>query len=203
MAPLAGASSQTPSVAPSAMVHFPPQHSLAVRQVSPAWRQYDGAGEQSPSRQYFEQQSPGAAQGLPEVLQASFSGTHTSFVQTPPQHSAPAVQASPSGVHWSAEHSPSTHEKEQQSGPLSHASPEPTQSPGPSPRRCRRPCRFRPARASRRCRPCRTCRSFRRSSPCQLPLRFRSCRSRHRLRSTSRRCKLRRRARRQDLPRSG
>jgi hypothetical protein len=89
----------TPSVAPSAMVHLPPQHSKSVRHVSPACTQYEGAGEQSPSTQYFEQQSAGASHGYPEVRHAPFSGAQTSFVQTPPQHSSFAVHAAPSAVH--------------------------------------------------------------------------------------------------------
>ena len=81
------------------MVHLPPQHSKSVRQVSPACTQYEGAGEHIPSTQYFEQQSVGASQGFPDVRQASFSGAHTSFVQTPPQHSSFAAHAAPSAVH--------------------------------------------------------------------------------------------------------
>jgi hypothetical protein len=61
--------------------------------------QYEGAAEQSPSTQYLEQQSIAPLHVLPDVLQPPFKGTHTSFVQVPPQHSSFEVQASPSDVH--------------------------------------------------------------------------------------------------------
>jgi hypothetical protein len=80
-------------------LHLPAQHSASALHVSPLWVQNEGAGEQSPSTQYLEQQSIGPLQALPDVLQAPFKGTQTSFVQVPPQHSSFEVHASLSGVH--------------------------------------------------------------------------------------------------------
>src|SRR5262245_39462153 len=96
--PVASATVHTPSVASAAMVHLPAQHSVSVRQVSPIWMQYEGAGEQSPSTQYFEQQSPAPLQVFPEVRQPPFSGTQVPFGQLPPQHCSFDVHSSPSGV---------------------------------------------------------------------------------------------------------
>jgi hypothetical protein len=96
-------------------------------------RQYDGAGEQTSSTQYFEQQSDAAEQGLPEVLHSGLSGAHEPFVHVPPQHSSFAVQSSPSAMHWSSVHSPPMHEKEQQSGPVSQSAPAGAQTTPPEP----------------------------------------------------------------------
>jgi hypothetical protein len=133
VAPLAGASAQVPSVAPLAMLQRPPQHSTAVRHVSPTCRQKDGAGEQTPSTQYFEQQSVATSHGLPDVRHASLSGAHDPFVHVPPQHSSFAEHSSPSATHWPSEHSPPMHENEQQSGPVSHSAKAGAQTSGPVP----------------------------------------------------------------------
>ena len=82
-----------PSVAPCALVQSPPQHSKSVAQTSPLCVQNEGAPLQVPFRQYFEQQSPWAAQALPAVRQPVFSGAHLLDAQFPPQHWAETVHA--------------------------------------------------------------------------------------------------------------
>jgi hypothetical protein len=107
--PPAGARLQVPRTAPGALPQTPPQHSKSCEQASPIWKQNDGAPSQIPFVHAFEQQSPFAPHGLPEVLQESLSGTHfPSAPQVAPQHWPSTVQSSPSAVHWSAEHFPST-----------------------------------------------------------------------------------------------
>jgi hypothetical protein len=63
--------------------------------------------------QSFEQQSPFAAHGLPDVLQIGLSATHFESVHLPPQHSPSVVQAALSATHCLPEHLPPTHENVQ------------------------------------------------------------------------------------------
>jgi len=63
-------------------------------------------------------------------LQFTLSGVQLSDSQRPLQHSPSTLQESLSEVHWESEQAPSTHEKEQQSGPAPQPSPSETQLPG-------------------------------------------------------------------------
>src|SRR5512143_4144668 len=113
-----------PSVWPIAIKHEPPQHSASPVQASPACVQNDGALLHRPSLQKPEQHSPFVPQVLPEVLHAAFSGAQVPPVQMPEQHSPSLPHDWLSLVHWLPEHLKSTHENEQQSGPVEHWSPD-------------------------------------------------------------------------------
>lgn len=92
VAPVADATSHTPSAAPLALLHCPPQHSASVAQASPVCVQKEGVPLQTPLVQTLEQQSAFAAQVLPAVRQEEFSGAHFEVPpspvaeHTPPQH---------------------------------------------------------------------------------------------------------------------
>jgi hypothetical protein len=84
-------SPQSPTAAPACFVQLPPQQSPFAAQTSPFWVQKEGSA-QRPLLQKFEQQSAGAAQVLPAVLQV-LSGLHTPppvpfGAHVPPQHSS-------------------------------------------------------------------------------------------------------------------
>jgi len=109
-----------PSVAPAAFVHAPPQQSMSFAHASLFWMQNDEVPEQKPLRQAFEQQSPSAPHGLPDVLHDVLSGVHVP-AHLPPQHSPSEVQAALSATHCFPEHLLFTHELEQHSVLLVHA----------------------------------------------------------------------------------
>ena len=99
LAPLDGTRIHVPSVAPAALFHAPPQHSLSLVQASPMTVQNDGALSHRPFKQYFEQQSPFPLHVLPDVLQFGFSGVHVPPLHTPPQHSPSFEHEAPSDLH--------------------------------------------------------------------------------------------------------
>jgi hypothetical protein len=110
-APVVWTSWQTPSVAPCALAHHPPQQSVSREQASPGWMQNDAPSTHLLFAHSPEQQrapappSPGAplaVHGLPAVRQAVLSGTHFWPVQFCPQHSADVVQAWLSAVQLAA-----------------------------------------------------------------------------------------------------
>jgi hypothetical protein len=122
-APGAATVEQTPTVAPAAFVHEPPQQSRSAPQASPFWTQNEGDDAQTPPLQNCEQHSPPAAHGLPAVLHVVLSGVHFPPSHLPPQHSALPPHGALSAMHWDWEHLFATHETVQQSGPAVHASP--------------------------------------------------------------------------------
>ena len=127
MAPGALTVPHVPSAAPPALAHAPPQHSKSPAQTSPACTQKDGL-PQTPPLQVFEQHSPPAAHGLPDVLHDGFRGAHMppptpSGAHRPPQHSASVPHAALSATHWRVAQVPERHEKVQHSVPAAHAAP--------------------------------------------------------------------------------
>jgi hypothetical protein len=101
-APVVCTSWQTPSVAPDALLHQPPQQSVSREHASPGWMQ-----NEEPSKHLLfvhnpEQQrdaappSPGAPlalQGFPAVRHAVLSGAHLPALQFWLQHSPEVAQA--------------------------------------------------------------------------------------------------------------
>ena len=131
--PGATATLHTPSAAPVVLVQRPPQHSVSVAQTSASCLQNDGA-EQIPLAQYCEQQSPFAAQVLPEVLQDLLSGVQVPFAHCPPQHWSFDAHANPSEMHNDALHAPFTQLTLQQSVPTAHVAPDCLHAIAPAPR---------------------------------------------------------------------
>jgi hypothetical protein len=112
-APVVWTSWQTPSVAPWAFAHQPPQQSVSREQASPGWIQKDAPSAHLPFEHRPEQHSVGAApsaavpmpllvQGLPAVRQAAFSGWQCAPLQLPLQHSAEVAQVWLSAVQLAA-----------------------------------------------------------------------------------------------------
>jgi hypothetical protein len=120
-APVAGATAQRPSAAPSALLHAPPQHSASDAHVSPVWLQNEGA-RHDPSLQKCEQHSLWSVQGLPADLHVVLKGVHLPFEHVPPQHSSFCVQSAPSAMHRCAQ-APPTHATEQHSVAVVQAAP--------------------------------------------------------------------------------
>jgi hypothetical protein len=119
-----GGGAHTPTLAPSPISQRPVQQSSARAQMSPAWMQNDAESAQVPSLHRLEQHCSLPSQALPAVLQERLSATHLSSTQEPPQHSLPAVQASPSDTQLPApQWPPPSQSKLQQSVAAPHASP--------------------------------------------------------------------------------
>jgi hypothetical protein len=100
-APVVWTSWHTPSVAPCALAHQPPQQSASREQASPGWIQNDAPSTQLPFEQRPEQQAvvaaPSAAadvpatQGFPAVRQAVLSAWQCPPEQLWLQHSVGVV----------------------------------------------------------------------------------------------------------------
>lgn len=121
------ASPHRPTAAPACFAQLPPQQSVFVAQTSPCWVQNE-ASPHSPLLQKPEQQSAGAAQALPVVLQVVLSGLHTPppvpfGAHVPPQHSSFCPQAWLSETHCFVAHFAAMHDPVQHSGPAVHAAP--------------------------------------------------------------------------------
>jgi hypothetical protein len=117
----------TPSVAPDAMLHRPPQHSVSCAHASPFWVQYDD-GPHVPFELHRPEQHaaapvPPAVHVLPLVKHVVLSGVHLPpLPHSPPQH-WPFDEHEPlSGVHafW---HTLPTQLTEQQSVFAEHDAP--------------------------------------------------------------------------------
>jgi hypothetical protein len=119
--PVASATPQTPSVEPAALVQRPPQQSTSFAHESVFCLQYEGAAEQMLFLQNFEQQSPFAAHGLPDVLHVVLSGVHVVPPHFPPQQAPSVLHVAPSAVHCWPEHFPPTHANVQHSVFAVHA----------------------------------------------------------------------------------
>jgi len=126
--PGANVSPQTPSVAPVAFVHAPPQHSKSVEQTSPVCVQNEPRLLQMPPLQNPPQQSPFWAHGLPAVLHAVLSGAQTPppvpfGTHCPPQQSLDVPHDPLSATHAVAPQTLLTHDPRQHSLPVVHAIP--------------------------------------------------------------------------------
>jgi hypothetical protein len=105
-APVVCTSWHTPSVAPVALLHQPPQQSVSREQASPGWMQKDAPSthlllvhkpeqqreDDPPSAPPSAPGAPPALQGLPAVRQAVLSGAHLPALQFWPQHSPEVAQ---------------------------------------------------------------------------------------------------------------
>jgi len=126
-----GIAPHVPSTEPAAIVHVALQHSLAEEHTSPTCEQNDAANWHVPFEQSEEQHSLFAAQLLPAVRHALFSGVQAPEVHLPPQHSASLVHAPLSETHCVPEHVPFVHEREQHAVEAAHAALPAKQTPNP------------------------------------------------------------------------
>lgn len=132
-------SRQTPSVAPLAFAHEPPQQSESRAHTSPGWMQNEAPSTHAPPVHSPEQQSPAALHGLPAVLQVALSAAHVPPLQLPLQHAADDEQLAPSAVQAAAvEQTPRlvSHCRLQQSVAAPHELPGPLQVPTDEPQVC-------------------------------------------------------------------
>jgi hypothetical protein len=116
----AGGSPQEPTLAPSAMVQVPVQHSELLAHTSPAWVQYELPSEQLPFVHMPEQQSAAVAHSLPAVLQTRFKAVQLPASQRPLQHSSAELQAAASELQAAVEQLPAWQLKLEHSSPLMH-----------------------------------------------------------------------------------
>jgi hypothetical protein len=124
----AGGMPQVPLSAPAALLHAPPQQSVAFTHTSPFWMQYDEARAQMPPVQRPEQHSVFVVHVLPLVRQLGLSGLQTRPPASPdehepPQHWASLVHAWLSEVHCVALQAPLTQLSVQQSVDPAHFAP--------------------------------------------------------------------------------
>jgi hypothetical protein len=105
------------------MSQIPPQQSRGFEHTSPVCVQNDEPRAQVPFWQSLEQQSPLAAQALPEVRHVPLSGSHFPPVHFPPQHAPSLVHAPLSAVQVVDAHTPLLHARVQQSVLAEHAPP--------------------------------------------------------------------------------
>jgi hypothetical protein len=130
--PGAAVTPQTPTLAPAAFWHAPPQHSLSTAQMSPSCVQNEGLPLQTPPWQSFEQHSLFAAHRLPLVLHVVLSGVHVLLgPHTVPQHSEPCVHGWLSLMHKVCPHFPPVQFRLQQSVATAQLSPASLQIPVP------------------------------------------------------------------------
>lgn len=137
--PVVATSWQTPSVAPLALAHAPPQQSVSRAQTSPGWMQNEAPSTHVPPVQSPEQQSAAALHGLPAVLQLAFSAPHVPPLQLPLQQAADEEQLAPSAVHAAAVEQtprPVSHCRLQQSVATPHELPGPLQVATDEPQVC-------------------------------------------------------------------
>ena len=131
--PIVEMAAQVPAVPPDGIMHWPLQHSAAVKQTSPSGWQPAAVVMHLPPWQFLEQQVEPSVQALPSVVQPpATTAAQLPLAQLPLQHCAPEVQAVPFWTQAPAQ-LPPTQERPQHWTDELQAPPLATQLPPPVP----------------------------------------------------------------------